>query len=520
MDLFDLQKLTKLPGTFLDDFSWEPGQEQEFLAPGDFRGWPLRIQPVFRRPFLKLNGTHYCFDIHTLFDNLYRQLEKRIYQLRPADKQTWIANRKSLSESLPIADFLRLLPGATVLEEVYYPIVDARGAPKQFAEADCVVLYDDHLIVIEVKAGAFTYTSPADDLPAYVRSLQALVGDPGQQGHRFVTYLESADEVAVFDAKRRPIGHLRKGDFRHKTVCAVTLDAFSELAAQSQHLHLVGVQGAPRPIWSLSLSDLRVYRDVFTSPLEFLHYVEQRMRAATSTALRLDDELDHLGLYFTHNSYAKYASDLSQQRARMQFNGYRSPLDAYFSARLSGDTSALPPSQAIPDGLQEIIVFLSRSGQRQRSRVASFLLDLDGDQRAALNDWIFEERKAIGPRGRSAPLSMLGNVRLTGVLSLDGVVTVSQEKAIEHCQAAMIAVGQTSRWLLELGYDTTGPCRVSLTPVSLHGLSPARVDVLTAKAEKLKSSRLQRSITTHGKVGRNELCPCGQGKKFKWCCGR
>ncbi|PZP99213.1 MAG: hypothetical protein DI587_11200 [Variovorax paradoxus] len=518
MGLFDLQRLTDLPAAFLDDFSWAPGQDSAFLADGPFRGWPLRIQPVFKRPFLKLNGKHYCFDIHTLFDNFYRQLEKRIYVLLPGEKQAWIANRKAASEALPIEDFERLLPGASVHREVYYPLPAGPGEHKHFAEADCVLVYDDHLFVIEVKAGAFTYTSPANDLPAYVRSLQALVGDPGQQGHRFLTYLESADEVPIFDAKRRPVGRLRKGDFRCMTVCAVTLDAFSELAAQSQHLHLVGVSAPSRPIWSLSLSDLRVYRDVFAGPLHFLHFVEQRMRASSSTVLRLDDELDHLGLYFEHNDYEKYASEMSQQRARMQFTGYRSPLDAYFSARLAGLHDAPRPAQKIPAQLQAILAFLTRSGQHHRSRIASCLLDLADDARSALDEYIDRERGAILARGRCAPFSMLRGVRLTVILSLDGLVSVDHDKAVEHCQSAMILAGQQQGVLLQLGYDAQGPVRASLTTVTLQGLSARRMQVLTGMAAQLRDRRLQRSVADYGKVGRNELCPCGTGAKFKKCC--
>lgn len=29
----------------------------------------------------------------------------------------------------------------------------------------------------------------------------------------------------------------------------------------------------------------------------------------------------------------------------------------------------------------------------------------------------------------------------------------------------------------------------------------------------------QAGITTHPKVGRNDPCPCGSGKKYKKCCG-
>lgn len=514
MNLFDLRKVTDLPVAFLDDFSWAPGQETEFLADGEFKGWPLRIQPIFRRPFLKFNDTYYCFELHSLFDNFYRQLEKRIFQKSESEKQKWIQNRKEISENLPVDYFSRLLPGATVLREIYYPVVSASGSAKNLAEADCVIIYDDHLFIIEVKAGAFTYTSPANDLPAYVKSLEALVGAPSKQGQRFLKYLESAGEVDIFDAKRRPVGKLRKGDFRCKTICAVTLDPFTELAAQAQHLHKIGVDVGEEPVWPLSLSDLRVYRDIFTSPLDFLHFVEQRMRAASSDKLQLDDELDHLGLYIEHNNYAMYADELSNPGERLFINGYRSAIDAYFSAKLTGADEPVLPTQKVPPRLREILDFLAKQTQFNRSRIASYLLDLAEDLRLNLSKWIDEELAEIPKRGRCEPYSTVGDVRMTIFVNIEGIVEKSHEEATKHTQVAMIATGESDRVLLELVYGSNGPTRASMSTVSLLGLSLEYLEQLRKVVTGLK----KKLVANSGKVGRNERCPCGSGKKFKQCC--
>jgi hypothetical protein len=518
MSLFDLRKVTNLPVAFLEDFSWAPGEEKDFLADGEFKGWPLRIQPIFRRPFLKLNDTYYCFELHVLFDNFYRQLEKRIFQRSEAEKQKWIQNRKEISETLPVDYFSRLLPGATVLRQIYYPVLAEAGGARNFAEADCVIAYDDHLFIIEVKAGAFTYTSPANDLPAYVKSLEALIGAPSKQGQRFLRYLESAEEVDIFDAKRRPVGKLRRGDFRCKTICAVTLDPFTELAAQAQHLRKIGVDVGDVPVWPLSLSDLRVYSDIFVGPLDFLHFVEQRMRAAPSEKLQLDDELDHLGLYLEHNNYAMHADELSESRARLRFNGYRSVIDTYFSAKLTGSDDASLPTQKVAPRLRELVDFLAMQSQPHRSRIASYLLDLGGDLRSDLSKWIDEELTQVRQRGRCLPLSTVGDVRLTIFVNIEDVVELSHQKAIEHTQAAMAATSEPDRTLLELTYGSNGLTHASMSSVSLQGLSRERLAQIKEKAVDLKEKRLARSIANFGKIGRNESCPCGSGKKFKRCC--
>ncbi|MGN1250133.1 MAG: SEC-C metal-binding domain-containing protein, partial [Candidatus Spyradocola sp.] len=41
-----------------------------------------------------------------------------------------------------------------------------------------------------------------------------------------------------------------------------------------------------------------------------------------------------------------------------------------------------------------------------------------------------------------------------------------------------------------------------------------------AQAQRTQNAARQPVRNTQPKVGRNELCPCGSGKKYKNCCGR
>ncbi len=49
-DLFDVEKITSLPRSLLAELSYGPGEEEDFFAPGEFAGWPLRQWPVMKRP--------------------------------------------------------------------------------------------------------------------------------------------------------------------------------------------------------------------------------------------------------------------------------------------------------------------------------------------------------------------------------------------------------------------------------------------------------------------------------------
>lgn len=519
-DLFDLQKVTNLPTAFLEDFSWAPGQDGEFFADGPFKGWPLRVWPIFRRPFIKLDGRYYCFDLSGLFDHFYRQLEKRVFAADRHLKQAWIDARKKVTETLPFEYLQRLLPGATCVNEIYYWLAEAGAAAVRY-EADGVLAIDGHLFIVEVKSGSFTYTSPATDVDAHVQSIKNLVSAPAKQGNRFLRYLKSADEVLLLDHAGNETARLRLRDYRQVTICAVTLDPFTEIAAQVQHLSSIGIEVGDEPVWSLSLDDLRVYADIFTNPLEFLHFVQMRREAFKSEILQLDDELDHLGLYLQHNDYPKHAADLrGDAKAHLQFIGYRHEIDKFFAARLVEPTLPSPLHQKMPAGLSALLEYLRLSGKSGRSAIAAYLLDMSGDWRDRMFDTVALELGRAEEK-QPRPFSTFGDVRLTVFAWTPRWPRPLASEMRDHAKAIMVMHEEPDRVLLELSYDDAS----TILDVEWHFLRRADITVfelpaLQARGVALREARLQKAIATGGRIGRNEQCPCGSGTKFKKCCGR
>jgi preprotein translocase subunit SecA len=53
-----------------------------------------------------------------------------------------------------------------------------------------------------------------------------------------------------------------------------------------------------------------------------------------------------------------------------------------------------------------------------------------------------------------------------------------------------------------------------------HGIGPGAGPAAARAAPAPAPARNPKDPTNWGKVGRNETCPCGSGKKFKHCHGR
>lgn len=261
-----------------------------------------------------------------------------------------------------------------------------------------------------------------------------------------------------------------------------------------------------------------VYKDIFCNPLEFLHYVEMRMMAAGSQ-IELNDELDHLGLYLEHNNYVSIVNENIDRDIHSQFMGYRSGVDKYFSEKLN-NKAIQPPKQNIPINISNVISFLAKSSIKNRAKITSYLLGFGEELRQQINNWIENEILEIPIRGRCLPLSTSqGDFELTIFINIKDGVAISCEDAVKHTQAVMVAYSETERMLLELIYDSNGALvDIEIITVTLNGLTENEMKLLQGKSNHLIGKRLQRAREVKGKIGRNDPCPCGSGKKYKRCC--
>lgn len=520
LDLFDIEKTTNLPTNLLDELSWQQGQDVEFFSEGENRGWPLRIWPTFKRPFIKLNDHYYCFELYSLLDNLYRVLQRSIFRIKPNYRGEWNDKQKEISEQLPFKYFIKLMPNANVYKSVYYRWHTTSQGKKQWCEADGLIISDDHLFVIEVKAGAFTYTSPANDFPAYIESLKNLVFKPAEQGNRFLEYLESDEKIDLFDGDHNKIGEISRKDFEHKHICAITLDPFTELASQIQHLKQIGVDVGVNPVWAISVDDLRVYSEIFDNSLVFLHFVEQRMRAFQSSLIKTEDELDHLGLYLKHNVYTQYVKEFDSDKPIM-WHGYRSGIDHFFTEKLYDPHLLSPLKQDMPARLKEIVDFLNANNIQGRRKVSSLLLNCGGTWRdnitSGIDNILIQQEKVREPK----PLSTYGGINISLFCWQEGIVERNEKLALEHSKAAMLIANDKERLLLEICFNNARLINnVDFQFIQRESIGKDELQKLEAFAETLRKRRIERVQKEEGKISRNAPCPCGSGKKYKKCCLR
>ena len=518
LGLFDVAELTGWSERFINSLTWKIGENTDFLQAGEFSGWPLKVTPIMRRPFIQLNDKSYCFNLVTFLDKFYRVLQCLLVNLDPSYSEIWNRKQKELSESLPI-DYLKMIaPNSTVLTEVYYEFATDSTGRLKWCENDAILTFDDFLLIIEIKAGTFTADSPATNFDRYLRSVDRLLFKPSSQGKRFFDYLNSAEEVPIYNKKHQLIKTLKKGDFKEIMRVVVTLDQLTELAAQIQYLP--NSQGIKEdiPIWAISIDDLRVFKDIFTSQIEFFHFLEMRAKAFYCHRLKLDDELDHIGLYFKYNDYALYANEFNHTD-KIVWGGYRDDIDKFFFQKRLGSVEKFSEKQNLPEPLGQIIEILSSHPKKGSRFVGASLLNYDNKTREEMAANIQGALIRQAEKRRLIPVSTSGEVPITFVVSSISDFKHKKSDAKKAALGTLFTTSDKFRILIEVLFCDSGEVfEVDHSVFYAGNLTDEEIEIGKSFSERIKQSRKKQFKSEDRWISRNAKCPCGSGKKYKKCC--
>lgn len=516
-DLIDLAEIADLTDEFLEALSFSPGEDDHFFAPGEKAGWPLRVLPIDRRPFLKYEDKFYYFNTHILFDRLYRAIEQSVRERRPEYAIEWKERQSRVSEERPREILTASLPGATSYGSLQYQAPTGKDDNLNWCEVDGIILCHETVFIVEIKAGAFTWTSPDDDFEAHLKSMDALLAKPALQAHRLASCLKDANAVNLYDAQRNPVLTLESSKYPNVIPVCVTLDNLGAWAHQVKELQQVGVEVAPSIC--CSIDDLRIYRDAFSSPALFLAYLHLRHEAEQIEDVHVNDELEHLGLFLTYGDYINEICAKTEELGEpiRAWGGFKEQIDNYFHAMLEDgrDTELTWPYaptivvtaeamlQSDDVGRTAAMLGLLRTPKRDRNRLVSRM----------------EGALAMAKRGGQIAC-LTTRVDITGVPAVCVAGAVGgpplQEEAERAALKVLVAKGHQEGWALAIGPGEVTPA-VHCYRVSLGDLSQNEIAALEAAV-----SEQQATIREWRKIRkmRNKPCPCGSGRKFKKCCGK
>ena len=512
-DLINVAAITGWDSRFIDMLSYGINECSTFWGESEFAGWPIVELPVTKKPFIKIEGTSYAFLYYALFDNIYRNIQKGIMQRKPQYLEDWKEKQTQASEEMVKELFLKLLPGAESHVSNYYPV---RNSLKQTNENDIIITYQNNLFVIEVKAGSFPSTPPITDFEAHIKAYQKLAEAADSQCSRTAEYIANHAPAQFYDHEKNPTFLLPGLDtFDDVFTFSVTVDNFNEFAAKAEKLSIISLKEETIVI---SYDDLLAYAGYFDEPIRFLHYLKQRKAAMRVPQYQMYDEFDHLGLYIDRNLYALDPFQYGDVK-NVIWQGFRQSLDEYFNLLFANPSAAKKPTQNMPEQISEIIEHLGYDVSPEKIRLAHYLMDLASVAKEDFAGQIKYALKRQSELKRTVPLVAFGDIKYCAFISMPGIIQYPIQEQLDYAYAAASRNEEIPVMWISLEYDNKKrlvsakgkKCFFS----DLEGDDIERIRHMGR--EKARDWVLQYKMA-HGKIGRNDYCPCGSGKKYKFCC--
>ena len=515
--LNNVASITLWPNEFIDELAYGINEVDEFFSDGEFSGWPIVDLPIHKKPFLKIDDRYYCFDYYSLIDNFYRVLQKT---LTKHDKSyNWAEVQNRASEEMVGNIFKSILPGCTVYRNNYYPI---KSSLKNMAENDILILYCGLLFIIEIKAGSFVYTPPITDFDAHIKSYKKLIEEPEEQCLRTLNYITTNSEAKIYDLQKSVKATISVPNSNNIFTFSITVDNINSFAARAEKLKFLNLN---TPTICLSVDDLMVYRDYFESPLQFIHFLYQRRAATLVDTLVLNDELDHLGMYIFNNCYALFASTLGlDENTKMNYVGYREELDTYFTQLYHHQLHPQKPQQKLPELFKLIIKYLEQNNRDDKIAIANYLLNFELDARNSFCEQIHATFKKQIETQRQQAICAFGNgeysLRYTCFVSQPHIEEISNSAKIEYVLGDLARYNEDDRALITLYFNELGEFESLDFKLYTKTDIGNDYDKYYEIGDGHALSRVRNYLLAHKKIGRNDMCPCGSGLKYKKCHGK
>lgn len=365
-----IEDITGWPSQLIKDLSYELGECTEYFCRDKYPGWYGVEMPITKKPFMRIDGFSYCFDHNMCFDCFYRSLQKVIQSKSSDLLNEWKKNQTKITEKLTGELLTNVFQGAQSYNNIYYK------SDKTWMETDGLILYNNLIINYEVKGGAYTPDSIYMDSASHKKAEEALIVKAIRQTKRFMKQIRRDRKIDLYDESHNLIRSVTINDETLLISIAVTLEPLGEINCMYNN----GIHKDPENegVIVLSLYDLTIYCNFFTSPIFFAHYLSERIKPINKIPLSNSDELNYLGNYLGDIHFFTSMNEVTKNNAEM---GNASQIilapayediDKYFALGMQ----CACPDFHVNKFLKQIIFALDDSKCSNKIEMGLFLLNL------------------------------------------------------------------------------------------------------------------------------------------------
>ena len=160
-----------------------------------------------------------------------------------------------------------------------------------------------------------------------------------------------------------------------------------------------------------------------------------------------------------------------------------------------------------------------------KSEIANYLLDFSTEAKEELCEQIkrvINRQREIGDYSVINVSGRGDSLRYTCLVHQPEIKQISEQEKKDYVMSMLVWNEETDRVMIEFCFDEDENIQwmkfERFTSIDIVDSDRERLFELgKVRAQRLLKKHL---ATNKGKIGRNDLCPCGSGRKYKKCCLR
>ena len=488
----------------LSAFAVPPGAHNEqFNALHDFN--IANACPLIRMP----DGNFLLFHIYSLVEALY---EAPFYWMG-ADKayvSTAMQNRGAFTEQFAVERLRQVFGSENVLANI--DIYESKDT--KLAEIDVLVLFGNRALVLQAKSKRLTLEARRGNGLQIKDDFKKSIQDSSDQAYRCAKLIEEG-KCTFIDAAGNVV--TLPADIKRIYVICLISDHYPALSFQARQFLKFAATDTISPPFVMDVFALDAMTEMLRSPLHFLSYVDRR--TGYTDKLMASHELTILSYHLKQNLWVDDEHDMV-----MLEDDISADLDLAMLVRREGI-----PGKGTPEGIltRFSATSLGRMVKAIEARPDPATIDLGFTLLTLGEETVLEVSAGIDQLAKQGIADGKNHDVTVGLGSAgtgltihcnDDPIEIAGPALQRHCHA---------RKYTEHAQTWFGVCVRPSDQALRFGLNldfpweqDDAMDALTKNMGKPGNLRalLREAAKARTKVGRNDLCPCGSGKKYKKCC--
>lgn len=416
--------------------------------------------------------------------------------------------------------FDKILPGCEKYGSLYYYVEDEEGN-KNRCELDALIVYDSNIFLIESKSGIFKTPARRGAIKTLSSVIYENIEYAFEQAYRAREYIKSNEKVEFYDEDDSIKTIIENRKYSNIFLLNVTLENFGEVATRIHRFKNAGLYNKNEFPWSVNINDLKTIAEFIEFPSQFIHYIHRRLkinnRPEGLSDIVTNDELDFLGTYFDNNLYF----DEEEEYNLIALNDYSPYFNEYYLKKEIGEPIDMLKQKMNPK-FKRIIMDLEKLHQHGYTDIIVKLLDLSSDTRNKIVDCIdlIVSKTIKDGKFHDASLVILSNPQDSksgfGITMMSGLSKNREEmlQRLEGFSKIKKYQQKAFEWLAIGKYADDKYWAIN------ECIYLKYEEEYSEELEQAVKKLLTKPMAWTTKVGRNDPCPCGSGKKFKKCHGK